>query len=131
MNDIDGPKKIQFGLRMATIGVDRSTAKIKVGAALVDKGRIVIASNIIRTSPDITRKGYKYENQYHAEFNLFSRDLRQWPINIKGTVFVVRLLADGSFGLAKPCPSCWNYLKKIGIKKVVYTVYGGYVEEKL
>lgn len=38
------------------------------------------------------------------------------------TLYVVRVLRDGTWGLAKPCHFCEKRLRDQGIKKVVYTV---------
>lgn len=38
------------------------------------------------------------------------------------TLYVVRVRTDGSSGLSKPCAACAEYISKMGIKKVVYSV---------
>jgi len=38
------------------------------------------------------------------------------------TLYVVRVRPDGSSGLSKPCPACAEYISRMGIKKVVYSV---------
>lgn len=44
------------------------------------------------------------------------------PENARGaTVYVSRVLRDGSIGYSRPCPACEKYLVSLGIKRVVYT----------
>lgn len=55
--------------------------------------------------------------QAHAEARL-CRKLTPGSI-----VYVVRVrLADGKFGMARPCHSCQKILKSKGIKKVYYSI---------
>lgn len=50
-----------------------------------------------------------------------------WPNKRVGcTVVNIRIIKDGSFGNSKPCERCEKYLKKNGIKKVSYSVVGGF-----
>jgi len=101
----------------------------RVGAALISQGTIVIACNKYRTSPAI-RRWYKYEDQSHAEWNLFSHT--DANTKVKGIVYIYRELKDGTFGLARPCQYCRKFLKAIGIKQVVYTGYqANIIKEKL
>lgn len=123
-------RKLPLGLRLAKVGMRKSPYKIKVGACLVDKSKYIISWNQKKTCPSVKRiHGYKYDNMSHAEFNLFSHshELK----DVKGTVYVYRELADGSMALSRPCPFCINYLKKMGIKKICYTIYGDFKEERI
>lgn len=129
---------IPFGLRMAKVGSIRSTLPIKVGACLIDKGRIIIAWNRKRTSPAAS-KLYRWPNQAHAEFLLFARttirgneiiDISPTPSS-KGTIYVYRETADGEFAMARPCEWCMGFLGRIGIRSVVYTVNKYWRKEKI
>jgi hypothetical protein len=42
--------------------------------------------------------------------------------DVGATVFVSRVRKDGSFGLAKPCPSCVSILQARGVEKCYYTI---------
>lgn len=124
-------RELPFGLRLAKLGMRKSPYKIKVGASLIDKSKYIISWNQKKTCPSVKREhGYKYENMSHAEFNLFSHS-NEIIGKVKGTVYVYRELADGSLAMSRPCTSCLSYLKKLGIKKVVYTTYGSFEEEKI
>lgn len=125
-------QKLPLGLRLAKVGMKKSPYKIKVGACLIIKGsKFVIAWNKKKTCPSVKRiHGYKYENMSHAEFNLFSHS-HEIIDKIKGVVYVYRELADGSPALSRPCEYCLNFLQSIGIKRVVYSTYGSYKEERI
>lgn len=41
------------------------------------------------------------------------------------TVYVARPMADGTWGMAKPCPGCRIALRAFGVKKVYYTISQG------
>lgn len=43
-------------------------------------------------------------------------------LDVGATVFVVRVKANGEFGMAKPCEDCQKILRFKGVKKVYYTV---------
>ena len=122
-------KNLPFGLRLAKKVALRSTHKIQIGATYLAKGRIVTAWNMCRTSPAAIRDGYRWD-QSHAEWNLFQHT-KDPTIKYNGTVYVYRSLADGTPGLARPCPTCLNYLKRLNISVIIYTTYKGYTKEWL
>lgn len=126
-NDIDGPSRIPFGLRMAKMAMTKSNCKIKVGASLVSKGRIILGYNQQKSSPRAVQ-WYKYIDQSHAEFNLFARMIPP----VKGIVSIFRQFANGQMALARPCPYCINMLKFYGIKTIRYTTSNdSWTEERL
>ena len=68
----------------------------------------------------------------HAEVHVIAKYLKQkriydfkTPIKISGTIYVLRLgtkLENGyNIGLSKPCKDCMKYIKRYGIKKIIYT----------
>jgi len=57
------------------------------------------------------------ERKAHAEYRLCRK------LDRGSTVYVARTLADGSYGLAAPCPSCMKSMKSKGIKTVYFTTY--------
>jgi deoxycytidylate deaminase len=125
-------KKLPIGLRVALLALERSKSKVKMGAALIySNGRIVAACNNDKSSPGASRWYKYYEAGTHAEYNLISRSMLN-ELPIKGVCFVARLLANGEFGLARPCSSCRAMLRGLGIRKIVFTVTKDqYQEERL
>lgn len=54
---------------------------------------------------------------YHAEELAVNRIMRWYPKPKYLTMTVVRFKADGSLGMAKPCPECY---KKVGVVNHLY-----------
>ncbi len=79
-----------------------------LGAVGIRKdGAIVTACN---------SKTQKPSRKTHAEYKL-SRKL-----DLGSTVYVARVLKDGSVSSAKPCKNCEKALRTRGVKKVFYTI---------
>lgn len=55
------------------------------------------------------------EPRAHAEARL-SRKL-----DVGSVVYVARVLRDGTFGLARPCPGCMRILRAKGVDRVFFT----------
>lgn len=47
------------------------------------------------------------------------------------TLVTYRNKKDGSLGMSRPCDRCMQLIKKLGIKKLLYTTDNGFAEEKL
>jgi len=112
-----------------------------LGAVAVLKNRYVLAvgHNTRKTTP--TQQHY---NRYrtiskhdiltkpartHAEIEIY-RKIRFLDVDFRDVeVYVYRELKDGSLALARPCASCAQALRDLGIRKIAYTVENGYVEE--
>lgn len=112
--------------------------KVHVGCVPVYQGQIVaIACNRDKTHPT-----QQYYNRYriksdtmlpklHAEINCLNQ-LKHLDINFsKVKLYIYRLKNDGSYGMTRPCPSCMNAIKDLGIKNIYYTTDFGYVHEKI
>ena len=61
----------------------------------------------------------------HAEARLSRK------IDKNSIVFVVRVKADGTFGMSKPCKSCQVFMKAAGVKHVFYTSENGIKEMRI
>jgi len=119
--------KLPFGLRMAKMAQEQSQYKIKVGAALVNGSKVIIAWNENKTSPAIVRLKYPWHSSLHAETNLFGH----LAPPVKGYVYVYRAWQNGRLALARPCECCMVVLKLYGIKKCCYTIEDGWQWEKI
>lgn len=120
--------KFPFGLRMAKKGFFLAKHKKKpVGCAYVVGSKVIIGSNDIKTAPIAKELGHRWE-RIHAEVNV----LKFLPEeDLGGTLFVYRQKKDGSLGLARPCDSCMVLIRRLGIRKIVYTTNGGFAVERL
>ena len=96
-----GPGKLERrSFRLGTIGI-------------APDGRIYHAKNL----PLIVSANYfRPIPQAHAEFKL-CRAIPRGSI-----VYVVRLLANGEYAMARPCSSCMTALTRKAPKKIYYTI---------
>lgn len=108
--------------------------RIKIGSVLVYKNKVIsVGYNMKKSHPyqKILNKYGKYNqdrinNYLHSEINclLSVKDLNiNWN---KVYIFIYREDKNGNLAMCKPCSSCVNALKEIGIKKVFYTDKNGY-----
>lgn len=96
-------------------------------AAVVRRGRLLcLGNNQYKTHPLQARFGQTPKSIYqHAEINALVNAKRQ-NIDLRGkTLYIVRSLADGSFGTALPCQGCWKAIRYYGISAVVASDYDG------
>ena len=65
----------------------------------------------------------------HAEITALSkiRDLNLDSRKLE--VYVYRIRKDQKYGMARPCPSCMQALKDMGVHNINYTTNEGYAEE--
>lgn len=102
----------------------KSNSNPRMGCVIVKKNRIVgLGYNDRRkTHPKSKTMGNFLHAELHAIIGVASDDL------IGAHVYVFREISDGSLAMAKPCPACHAVLAAAGVKKVFYTVQGGYGE---
>lgn len=98
-----------------------SFSRAKMGAVIVKSGRVLSTGiNNIRYSKHNKRTWASV----HAEEQAIVSLLKQ-PEGIKqlagSTLYISRVMKDGSTGLAKPCEDCQKLIDAVGIKKVVHT----------
>lgn len=95
-----------------------STERQQHGAvAAIGPRALAVAVNSSRSHP-ANCTDPKREAAFHAEVAL----LRQLRGDLKSvTVYVARVMKDGSAGLSKPCPNCEAALNAAGVKEVLWT----------
>ena len=112
----------------------------KLGCVLVDKHRIVSSghNSSTRCSPlqrrmDVARFGFpdKHRGSVHAETACLLPLIRQGYDMSRSDLYIVRRHRNGSLALSRPCPGCLSLLRANGVRKVFYSVEGGYACEKL
>lgn len=74
----------------------------------------------------------KYAPLAHAETNALNRIrfLDRKALE-QVEIYIYREYVNGSPALARPCKSCMEYIKKLGIRTIYYTTSDGFAEEKL
>lgn len=81
--------------------------RFRLGAVGLRKDGVIVAScNGNPRFPD---------RKHHAEYRVCRK------LTDNSVVYVARVLADGSIGCAKPCPSCMKCLKSKGVLAVFWT----------
>lgn len=102
-----------------------SNCSTKLGAVLEKSGRILaVASN---KQGSMTNGRTTHEYSRHAETSLLLN-----KVSRDASVYVYRAhQRTGEPLLAKPCSRCQEWLRSAGVKKVYYTVPGGWEEMKL
>lgn len=97
----------------------------KMGCAIVKGNKILgIGHNMIKTHP----KSPHAFRCIHAEFMAFLNSNG----NIEGaTAYIFREQKNGYWAQARPCRDCWKFLTSKGVKNVVYSFEGNFIQEKV
>lgn len=107
------------------------------GCVVVYKNKIIgTGFNTCKTHP-IQRKynGFRFECDWsphcmHAEVHALSQLINNSDINwSKVHVYVYREHKNGVRAIARPCKSCMQLIKDLGIKYIHYTTEDGYADE--
>jgi deoxycytidylate deaminase len=112
------------GFRYAKLGAERSdfpNKRKRVGAAYIDGGRIVLASNMLKTAPVAKSLGSRYE-RIHAEMNC----LQGIEDASNGELYIYREHANGKIAMARPCEFCIPLLQEHGCRHIFFTTDEGY-----
>lgn len=98
-----------------------AASRFNVIAEAVIGKTIIIGRNSKRNNQQFKRN-YKNGQSYtaHAETDLIMRCIAKTG-KIPKKIKVIRLLADGSLNIAKPCIYCEKFLKNAGVKTVQYS----------
>lgn len=85
--------------------------KSKHGAVLIKSGRVLASAQ---------------NNNGHAEAVVMSK-IKDLPM--RTIVWSVRVMADGSLGMAKPCRACESIMRELGVKTVYYSTASGNIRQ--
>lgn len=123
----------------------QSDCKIKIGATLVYKNKVVASGyntnksnplqkklNIYRTANDRVFDVNQHCNGLHAEIMCLQHATKRFKGRFdKCSLFVYRENKNGNMELlARPCKACESYIKMLGIKDIYYTTKKGYNYER-
>lgn len=108
----------------------------KIGAAVVLKHRVVSSGANSDTKTHPLQKQYnKYRfeedspHKCHAELTALLPLIRDNVDLSNASIFVYREHKNHTLACARPCRSCMNLIRDLGIKRVFYTVEGGYTQK--
>ena len=112
--------------------------KTHIGCVAVYQGQVIgLGCNCNKTHPT-----QQYYNQYrkqsdtllpklHAEISCLNQ-IKHLNINFsKVKLYIYRTRKDIVCGMARPCASCMQAIKDLGIREIYYTTNDGYSYEKL
>lgn len=98
----------------------------QLGCVIVDKHRIISSGHnsntkchAVQAKLDMERHGVYCPGKIHAETAALLA-LKGAELS-KASIYIYRGHKDGSYALARPCPSCQKLLHQYGIKHVYYT----------
>lgn len=112
-------------LNLAKVQSEKSEATFKLGCIIVKNGKIISRGHNI----------YKFHREYgsgyhkflHAEGKAIQEAFKRVD-SIRGCVAYVYRKGKN---MAKPCHDCMGLLKEYGVKRVVYTCEGYFLEQKV
>lgn len=111
-------------LEKAKEEANKSDLSTKVGAVLVLGKTFITGHNKGKTHPEFANPQKHIRKSLHAELDCLIRARNnKFPdlVMTGGVLYVAREL-KGVPAMAKPCEHCTEFLKKSGIKKVIYTI---------
>jgi deoxycytidylate deaminase len=112
--------------------------KYKVGAVIVLKHRVISSgfNSNVKTHP--LQKRYNQHrfsedspHKCHAELSALLPLIKEGKNLSTASIFVYRQHKNGVLACARPCKSCMELIKDVGIKKIFYTTEDGYAREDL
>ena len=97
--------------------------RARIGAVVEKSGRILaVGHNIVGKSTSLFPHRW---NSIHAEQKAIMYLLKEHnglSLLRGSTLYVTRILRNGNFANAKPCPICEELIANCGIKRVIYTI---------
>jgi deoxycytidylate deaminase len=117
-------------LKLAKSQSKKSDKKIKVGAILVRKGRVLKKSHNTDKSHPLQKKlnALRFNDEFfdccshsqHAEFKCLIH-FHKKKIDISDcSLYVYRENSRGELGNCKPCPACSWLIQNLNIKRIIY-----------
>lgn len=95
----------------------------RLGAVIVNKKRIEAARfNCLKSHPKLC-KYFQYPYLHAEAHAILSLGLSNCE---NKSIYVARVLRDGSWALAKPCKDCQRLISDVGIKEVYYSTNKGF-----
>ena len=130
-------KEMAFFRAAKSVSEFGSHHRHKVGAIVVMKHRIISSGcNSMKTHP-LQKQYNKYRfkedsvHACHAELVALLPLIRDNVDLADASIYVYREHKNGTPGCARPCKSCMELIKDVGIKRIFYTTDDGYAREDL
>ena len=135
---------IERGFKLAKNASKFSDCKIKIGAVLIYKNKVIsVGYNTTKSNPiqkmyniyrNTNERKYDVEkrnNGVHAEIMTLQHATRSFKGDLnKCSIFVYSEKKDGSTRLTRPCMGCSKMLEELGVKNIYYTTDNGWQYER-
>lgn len=109
--------KLPSAFRLARESAKYADIHPQVGATLV-KGKYHISGhNKDKTHPEYANPEKHVRKSLHAELDCLAR----FPLEEADEIYVYREI-QGIPAMARPCNHCMEFIKKLGIKRIYYTI---------
>lgn len=112
--------------------------KFHLGCVVVKKSRIISSGHnsitqysSIQQKMDFKRFGGEHRGVCHAETAALLPLIRQRADLSSCVVYLYREHSDGTPVVSRPCSGCMSLLRAVGIRRVFFTVEGGYAVEDI
>ena len=112
--------------------------KFHLGCVVVKKSRIISSGHnsitqysSIQQKMDFKRFGGEHRGACHAETAALIPLIRQRADLSSCVVYLYREHSDGTPVVSRPCSGCMSLLRAVGIRRVFFTVEGGYAIEDI
>lgn len=130
-------KKEMAMFRAAKAVSELSDHRVKIGCVVVNKHRIVSSGfnshtkcHKVQAMLDKERFGCDCPGKVHSETAALLSLIKDGVDLSRASIYVYRSHKNGVNACARPCSRCEQLIKKLGIKKVYFTVENGFAEEK-
>ena len=113
--------------------------RVKVGCVAVYKHKIISSGcNSYVTNP-LQKKYNKFRfttdttlHSKHAEIDCLLPLVNRKDIDFnRVSIYIYRQYKSGELGMARPCESCLNLIKDLGIRNIYYSGDGSYINEEI
>ena len=105
---------------------ESSTQRQKHGCIVAKNGRTLgVGVNSFRNVPTNVSSP-RTDSSYHAEVMALRACV---AYSLRATVYVARVDSEGRARMSKPCDICMDALRLCGVKRVVYTIDDGDIQD--
>ena len=109
-----------------------------LGCVIVEGSRIISSGcnsvtrcSLIQRKLDNNQFGGEHRGACHAETAALLPLIRQRDDLTSCTAYLYRSHKDGSIAMSRPCSRCMSLMRAVGIRRVFFTVEGGYAVEDI
>ena len=113
--------------------------RVKVGCVAVYKHKIISSGHNSYVTNPLQKRYNKFRfdtdstlHSKHAELDCLLPLINRHDIDFsRVTLYIYRQYKSGGLGTARPCESCFNLIRDLGIRNIYYTGDGSYINEEI